>query len=466
MLLPALARRALAPFLLAAPLLGCASIDNAPVNRPSALPKLTQAATLAGDDTLRSTIVALAFSGGGTRAAAFSYGVLKGLADVPAPGGGALVDQVRFVSGVSGGSVTAAYFGLKGRAALSDFESRFLYRDAEESLRTHVYSVGNLMRAADGGVNDRSGLPTWLEKNLFGKATLGDLSRPGRPVVWINASDIYAKTPFVFEPVTFAAICSDWSSYPLSEAVAASAAVPIVFAPVVVRNWSQKCGFKLPDELEAQARSRDTSPIVKAYLKALDSYRSGDQVQYIKLLDGGLTDNWGLSAFNVQMAAAREPWRPMTRADAISVSNFQFIVVDAGRNVAGDWTKTLEGPNAQELLDAVADTAVDSAVRSSYEVMRLQMKLWEQRLKQWRCSLPPEEVSQVRGSTDGWVCDDVSIRLDRVSFEDLGPARAAELGRVPTRFKLAPDQVKMTVDAGEAVVRRVFGPKPEGRDGR
>ncbi|MCE1236770.1 MAG: patatin-like phospholipase family protein [Hyphomicrobiales bacterium] len=466
MSLPAFARRALAPLLLAAPLLGCASIDNAPVNRPSTLPKLTQANTLAGDDTLRSTIVALAFSGGGTRASAFSFGVLKGLSETPAPNGGALIDQVRFVSGVSGGSVTAAYFGLKGRAALSDFESRFLYRDAEESLRTQVYSVGNLMRAADGGVNDRSGLPTWLEKNLFGKATLKDLSRPGRPVVWINASDIYSKTPFVFEPVTFAAICSDWESYPLSEAVAASAAVPIVFAPVVIQNYAKKCGFKLPDELEAQAHARDTSPIVKSYLKALQDYRDADKIKFVKLLDGGLTDNWGLSAFNVQMAAAREPWRPMTKADAISVSDFQFIVVDAGRNVAGDWTKTLEGPNAQELLDAVADTAVDSAVRSSYEVMRLQMKLWEQRLKQWRCSLSPEEVSQVRGSTDGWVCDAVSIRLDRVSFEDLGTSRAAELGRVPTRFKLSPDQVKMTVDAGEAVIRRVFGPKPEGRDDR
>ncbi|NLH82611.1 MAG: patatin-like phospholipase family protein, partial [Phyllobacteriaceae bacterium] len=251
-----------------------------------------------------------------------------------------------------------------------------------------------------------------------------------------------------------------------SEAVAASAAVPIVFAPVVIRNYSQKCGFKLPDELEAQAHARDTSPIVKAYLKALDDYRKGDQVQYIKLLDGGLTDNWGLSAFNVQMAAAREPWRPMTKADAISVSDFQFIVVDAGRNVAGDWTKTLEGPNAQELLDAVADTAVDSAVRSSYEVMRLQMKLWEQRLKQWRCSLTPEEVAQVRGSTDGWTCDAVSIRLDRVSFEDLGAARAAELGRVPTRFKLTPDQVKMTVDAGETVIRKILGPDPRERADR
>lgn len=442
----------------AASLSGCASIDNAPINRPSTLPRLTQINTVAGDDTLRTTIVGLAFSGGGTRASAFSFGVLKGLDQIEAPGGGNLIDQVRFVSGVSGGSVTAAYFGLKGRAALGDFESRFLYRNAEEALRTQVYSVNNMVRALDGGVNDRSGLPTWLQKNLFGQATLKDLNRPGHPVVWINASDIYGKTPFIFEPITFAALCSDYESYPLAEAVAASAAVPIVFAPVVIQNYADKCGFKLPPYLEHQGESRDTSPIVRSYINTLQSYRDPSKIKYVKLLDGGLTDNWGLAGFNVQLASAPEPYRPLTKADAISVETFLFVVVDSGRNVAGDWAKTLEGPNAQELLDAVADTAVDSAVRSSFEVMRLQMRLWEQKLKSWRCSLDPAEVAQVRGSAEGWDCNKVSIRVEHVAFEDLGPDQAAKLGRIPTRFKLERDQVKMTVEAGEAVAKKVIAP--------
>ncbi len=97
-------------------------------------------------------------------------------------------------------------------------------------------------------------------------------------------------------------------------------------------------------------------------------------------------------------------------------------------------------------------------MRSSFEVMRLQMKLWEQRLRTWRCSLDPVEVTQIRGSTEGWDCNKVSIRLERIAFEDLDPARAAALGRVPTRFKLEPDQVKMTVEAGEAVAEKVIGP--------
>ena len=70
-----------------------------------------------------------------------------------------------FVSGVSGGSVTAAYFGLKQRAAIEDFRERFLLRNAEEGLNTRV-SLGNIGRALGGGVND-SQFTNWLDRNLF-----------------------------------------------------------------------------------------------------------------------------------------------------------------------------------------------------------------------------------------------------------------------------------------------------------
>ena len=73
-------------------------------------------------------LIGLAFSGGGTRAAAFSYGVLSEFERSEAGPGrryGSLLDSIDYVSGVSGGAVTAAYFGLKGRAALADFRERF-----------------------------------------------------------------------------------------------------------------------------------------------------------------------------------------------------------------------------------------------------------------------------------------------------------------------------------------------------
>lgn len=80
------------------------------------------------------------------------------------------MERVVFVSGVSGGSVTAAYFGLKGRAALADFRERFLIRNAEEDLSTSV-NLRNIAQGLGGGVNDASKLSGWLDRNLFDHAT-------------------------------------------------------------------------------------------------------------------------------------------------------------------------------------------------------------------------------------------------------------------------------------------------------
>ena len=119
---------------------------------------------------------------------------------------------------------------------MADFKQRFLLRNAEEGLQMNL-SLLNIARGLQGGVNDPTLFPRWLDDNLFDHATFKSLLSERRPQVWINASDIYDRTPFVFGRVTFGALCSDLSSYPISLAVAASAAVPVVFAPVVIQGF-------------------------------------------------------------------------------------------------------------------------------------------------------------------------------------------------------------------------------------
>ena len=72
--------------------------------------------------------LAVAFSGGGTRAAAFSYGVLEKLRDTWLVINGEetrLLDEIDVISSVSGGSFTAAYYGLYGDRMIEDQEEAF-----------------------------------------------------------------------------------------------------------------------------------------------------------------------------------------------------------------------------------------------------------------------------------------------------------------------------------------------------
>src|SRR6202035_5994976 len=139
------------------------------------------------------TVIALSFSGGGTRAAAFSYGVLTGFDETPTPGRAAsLLNRIDFVTGVSGGSVLAAYYGLKKRAALADFKQRFLLRNAEESLQTNL-NLLSLAKGLQGGINDPTQFPRWLDDNLYEVATFKSLLSSRWPRVWINAADIYNR---------------------------------------------------------------------------------------------------------------------------------------------------------------------------------------------------------------------------------------------------------------------------------
>ena len=273
-------------------LAGCATFDP-PVNTPVAAGS-NPMAQLTTPEVGGDTAVALAFSGGGTRAAAFAYGVLQGLDRIPTRDGKNYLERVVFVSGVSGGSVTAAYFGLKGRAALADFRERFLLRNAEEDLSTAV-NLRNIAQGLGGGVNDASRLTGWLDRNLFDRATLGDLFQQGKPIVWINASDLYNRTPFLFSPVTFAALCSDIRHYPLSQAVAASAAVPVAFVPIVLESFPAACAAPLPPWVDRVLANRNAGAQVRAFAEALKRYRDPEQIKYLKLADGGITDNFGLS---------------------------------------------------------------------------------------------------------------------------------------------------------------------------
>jgi NTE family protein len=140
-------------------LAGCAMLPapTVPLTAPDPLGGYRFGNTARGPDNSSSLFVVLTFSGGGTRAAALSYGVLEELSRIDVQWEGRrrrLLDDVDLVSAVSGGSVTAAYLALSGDRIFDDFTARFLHRDFEGELIRRLLDPRDLgPHAAAGCVN-------------------------------------------------------------------------------------------------------------------------------------------------------------------------------------------------------------------------------------------------------------------------------------------------------------------------
>ena len=188
----------------------------------------------------QENLVVLAFSGGGTRAAAFSYGVLEFLrrTELVGPSGVKLrlLDEVDVITGVSGGSFTALSYGLYGEEIFSTYEQRFLKRNVQGEIIARVLNPlywPNLMSAGWG----RSELAAqYYDEILFNGATFADLKRKNAPFIVASATDLSSGSRFVFNQRLFNVLCSDLNAVPLSRAAAASSAVPHVRRPPSPQN--------------------------------------------------------------------------------------------------------------------------------------------------------------------------------------------------------------------------------------
>lgn len=448
--------RALAGLALAVMLGGCAVTDTGPINTIS--PVATRASSHFmndfGDDG--ALVVGVSFSGGGTRAAAFAYGVLRELDAAvidEVPRERSVTDSIHMVSGTSGGAVMAAYYGMRGPDQFHDFRERFLVQNVEASMRTSVVSPANLLRAWSGGVNDRGSLADWLDQHLFDRATFSAFEYPDAPTVWLTASDIFNGVPFIFTHDTFAALCSDLNQVRIADAVAASAAVPVVFAPLDVSADSPDCGYRRPEWLERALADREAPVRLNAHARALDSYRRDDRLATVRLLDGGLTDNIGVTGFALERASADTPYGPLTARQAVLLQRLLFIITDAGREALPEWGNREQRPRLAEVIQAVSHTTIGSSVRKGEDALNMSAQQWQEDIVRFRCSLTDSQVTRYRGNLQGWDCRDVRISVEILSFRDFDTESQDALNRVPTRLTLPEEQVDMVIEAGRRAVR-------------
>lgn len=350
---------------------GCA---HYPVNarlktvNPSTGYRFENVATETNSDDL---LVVLAFSGGGTRAAALSYGVLEELAktEVGQPGNKhRLLDDVKMVSAVSGGSITAAYYTLYGDRVFSDYESRFLKKHVQTGLLLRLLSPWNLARVASPKYGSSDLAAKYYDHLLFKGATFADLTpRPGRPFLIINATDLAIGARFEFTQDQFDLIHSDLSEFPVARAVAASAAFPPYFGPVVLKNYSAEHPAPEPEFIQSVLSNPAASSRLKDLALQERSYVDGDRRKFIHLVDGGIADNLGLRG-PVERAIKLEDSSLAPQARVKIPRRLAIIVVDASREQNYGWDSRDGTLGLGTLMGSVAQVTGN---RYSFETIEL-----------------------------------------------------------------------------------------------
>ena len=405
----------------------------------------------------RSLLVVVTFSGGGIRAAAFSYGVLEELARAEIWWEGhqrRLLDEVDVISAVSGGSFTAAYYGLFGDRIFEEFEGRFLKKNIQRALMARVVLPPNWLRLASANF-DRSDLAAeYYDRKVFGGRTFGDIAARGGPVIYINATDMTLGTWFSFCQEQFDSICSDVSRFPVARAVAASSASPAVLSPVTLRNYAGSCGYEIPQYIRECLEERNVSRRRFQQAVHATSYMDAQKRPYVHLLDGGLSDNLGLRAIMDRIIFVRDPWSTLQMAGLEETRRVVFIVVNA-ETEPDIWLDQREkAPRISQVLKSTYRVSVKRYNFETVELLRENLEKWAEEIRARRCGARGA-TSEAEATSELVPWNDIEFYLVEVNFDALpDESERSYLKELPASFKLRPETVDQLRDAAHRILVR------------
>ncbi len=366
--------RLIAPLLVAALLSACArEFPNKALTGQTSNTYLTQLDPTANPSPDDPFIV-MTFSGGGVRATALSYDVLELLKHATYSSHGQtrhLADDVRIISSASGGSVTAAWFGLKGSQGLDGLEPAFLAQDNMGAMIGTGLSPVTWVRLAGPNFARIDVLREYLDgKSLFDKATYRDLfSRHDAPFVILNATDMSTGEVFDFTPQRFDDMCSDLGALPLATAVASSAAFPVLLTPMTLKNWSGPgCPVDpAPQDITVVLKSKNERFLSPAdFMEAQRSGRLRDhQQEYVHLLDGGLADNIAATSALTSLFGVKFSEEGLNKLNTGQIKNLVIIAVNARSDADTTLDQQASTPGVVSVIGSVIGTPIDSASRGS-----------------------------------------------------------------------------------------------------
>lgn len=402
---------------------------------------------------LEKDLIVLSFSGGGLRAAALAASVLDGLAQHK------LDKNVAIISSTSGGSVTAGYFAAKGPTGMTVFDHKFLQNNNTADLSFR------LLPSFLSGANRSVQFADYLDERLFdGKAVKYQdlISRWGQaPFVILNASDASSGKTFEFTQDTFSTLCSDLAPFRLTEAIAASAAFPFLMTPIPLKNhWNDKdCPAALFDE------SKYAKAVENRYLRLDEfvawrqahslrhtysdpamndpSHASHKRIEYVHLIDGGLSDNLAARALIRTFGD-----KTVEKLQEKGVRRILLIQVNAKTEEARPMDGSDALPSWLQVFKTVALNPIDVATELSSFISA---EYWAALVRYINAS--PEVLEQKEKVLRFYP---VQVDFDQMEVNegDWKAKRKAQwdLKTTPTNWTLTSDQVKRVDAAGKSLL--------------
>jgi predicted acylesterase/phospholipase RssA len=419
---------------------GCRTLpfQNAPLDQVDQTKGYRFANLEKGEGNSDSLYVVLTFSGGGTRAAAFSYGVLEKLRDTEIVWEGKrrrLLDEVDVISSVSGGSLTSAYYAMFGDRIFEDYPDKVLYTNIQRTLIRSVLNVVNYPKLLSPFYGRTDLLAEQFDRDVFEHKTYADLlARNRRPYLVVNSTDLTLGTRFEFTQGQFDLLYSDLNSCPLGFSVAASAAFPGLLTPVALKDYEKGDENQLPPWAREALKTPDPEDVSYITAKNMASYVQPGR-PYIHLVDGGVSDNLGLVPV-VRLLRQDEQGRKQIRMlrDG-TIKKFVIITVNAKCRGNAEWDLKAKLLGLLPVLLRASTTPMENFSEAQIEYLRLLIDHEN----------TVHELRKERAETTGTPVEPgVDFKFIEVAFDRLSdPEKQAELNTMPTSFSLHKDQVDL-----------------------
>jgi NTE family protein len=422
-----------------------------------------------GPGNTDDVFVCLCFSGGGTRAAALSFGVLQALRDTRIPASEdrperRLLDEVDVISSVSGGSFTAMSYGLNRDEIFEGrFEREFLKQNNQNRLLNTLLSPANLLLLPYVMLDRIDLAADYYDKAVFDHRTYRDLiDRGDRPYLVINATNASFGKRFEFTQDDFDFLGSDLATLPVGHAVAASSAFPVLFSPLRLKYYP---GAAADSAIDATLTDPDPSakherlyqwassltPEVETAGEQPPRFLDAGKHQYLYLLDGGLSGNLGVTHVIDELRSGRI--REMI--DAGKIKNLVVIIVDANTHTPEPIEHLPSAPGLLQMIKKTGRTSMYNYSESMTEVLRYQLVEEPQQLRAMddscrdsihrRCpdAPPPEPPSALK----------VQTYFVEVSLHEIAdPKVRRRFLTMPTSLFLSSGDVDALIDMGRTLV--------------